>query len=192
MVAVNIQNRFGAAMQGTRRRCWVAIAVVFVLAVAAGLGWVRGQRQNRLWEELHAEAKRLYRSGRFDRAEQTFDESLKMARDFFGTRDFRVVNSLYNLGMVKARLGKHQEAEVLYTRGLGLAEDVFGAEHEAVLHHLRGLVEIYYSEKRYDAAKPVCQKLLALEEQALGSNYVRGNTWHSEACLDMMRIKGSD
>ncbi|MBI4746971.1 MAG: CHAT domain-containing protein [Acidobacteria bacterium] len=123
-------------------------------------------------EKLDAEAKKLYRAGKYDQGIVLAQQAVEQSEKIFG-RDHRLLatslNTLANFYRAKAEF---QKAETLYQRALAIQEKSFGPAHPDVATSLHNLALVYQATGDFQKADSHYQRALAIQEKSLGSEHL--------------------
>ena len=146
-------------------RLWIAGAVLIPLA---GLtGWVLGTMNVRRWVEAYERGKSLVQSGQYAEAEETLEESLRLAEKRVAGPHLDTLNNLYDLGVAYFQQKKLAEAENMFLRALDMASEMFGPNDSYVVGCLDYLSDIYYTQERFADDISVTKRLLAIRERTV-------------------------
>ena len=109
----------------------------------------------------------LYRTGRYEEAEQCWREVIEM-RERLGMGDAELVTPLSNLATNLARQGKVDEASEQYQRVLEIQRQRFGSDDSALALPLRNLAMLRYNQAELVGAEALVRQALKIELAAFG------------------------
>src|SRR5215471_12337189 len=118
------------------------------------------------WNQYKAEAEHARKFGNLPEAEVMWQKALKEAEQF-GKKDARYALTLDKLGEIYFEQKKYAQAEELFVHSLTIRESVnFNNPDTATT--LMHLYTLYYTQGKYDKAEPMCRRVMAMYEKALG------------------------
>jgi tetratricopeptide (TPR) repeat protein len=105
-------------------------------------------------------------TGKVDEADKLYQRALKIFEKQLGPDNVRVADLLDNLAFI-AQHARHDfdKAEGLYRRSLTIREKSLGPEHEDVLLAVSNLIDLYMFNRKFKAAEPLLQRLIAATEK---------------------------
>lgn len=137
-----------------------------------------GEADPRYHETLVLLAHAYQKAGRLSQAEALHSKALIIHRRNFGQDHPLVARDFANLGMVYFHLGKHAKAERLYELALSINERFFrtlGADSDSMYRedlatHLFDLARVYREQGKYEEARQVLKRFLAVSPEVLLDN----------------------
>jgi tetratricopeptide (TPR) repeat protein len=113
----------------------------------------------------------LYSVADYGRAEEYYQQSLKLSEKQLGPEHPNVAVSLNNLAALYLTKGRYSEAEVLHKRALAISEKQLGPEHPQVAGILNNLAWLYVHQDRYSEAGLLFRRSLNILEKRLGREH---------------------
>ncbi len=105
------------------------------------------------------------------RAEQLYQQALKLAQALLGPEHPKVADSLTGLGNTYYDQGRFADAETMLKRALAIRVAALGSSHPEVAASLNNLAALYGLQRRYGEAEPLYQEAIAIGERALGREH---------------------
>jgi CHAT domain-containing protein/Tfp pilus assembly protein PilF len=121
--------------------------------------------------QLHSEAAKLYREGKYDAAIPLAERAIAIREKALGPEHPLVAASLNNLGGLYYEKADYARAEPLYRRALAIREKALGPEHPLVAGSLNNLAGLYHEKGIFAPAEPLYRRALAIWEKALGPEH---------------------
>jgi tetratricopeptide (TPR) repeat protein len=153
-------------------RSWLShtatLLLLFVLACPPA--FVHAEERDSL-ADLHRNAVRLSRQGRYVEALPLATRLLSDARKRYGEEHADVAAALVLVGDLLEAQGRYAEAEPLYKRALTIWEKTLGPDHLTVANTLGTLAWLYERQGRFVEAEALSKRSLSITEKALGPNH---------------------
>jgi len=109
--------------------------------------------------------------GDYERAADTYRQSVSRWEAAVGSDHPRVANALDGLAQATASSGDYTAAEPLYLRALAIRERALGPDHPEVGTTLNNLAVLYRDKGDDERAVPLLRRDLAISEAKLGPNH---------------------
>ena len=119
----------------------------------------------------------LYRQGRYEEAEQMFEEVFEGRTIILGHDHEQTIDCVHWLGITYYRQEEYKGAEYCFQEALARRDKVLGHDHEKTLESADWLGDSYFHQKRHKEAEGVFRYGLQLREKKLG--HVDEGTAHS-------------
>ena len=152
------------------------------------------------------------RLGQYERAEEHFEQALKLRRDALGEEHADTLEAMNNLASLYENQGRYSAAEPLATETLGRCRRTLGEEHRITLAAMTNLAVLYNRLGRYDEAHALFERLPELCRRVLGefdretlvsinnlafsyqsrSEYAKAETYFLQALKASVRVFGED
>lgn len=115
----------------------------------------------------------VYREqGKFEKANECYQRSLKINQQHHGEEDIRTAMVLGGLGNVYQQQGKLEDARDCYERALRIEERHYGKDHLEMASNLGGLGNIYQQQGRFEQAREYYERALKLKERRYCKDHV--------------------
>ncbi len=133
-----------------------------------------------LWEKTHSIGIRYARMGRFDDAEGSFNEALKIAEAHFAPGDPRTTSSLCWMSTAVGTRGKYGESIAFAKRAVELGEAKSGPESLSVARALDclGTALMFQGKAKAAEAEVILKRAIPIFEKELGLG-----DWEAAKCL---------
>ncbi len=166
---------------------WKLFTMVGLCVVVATVA----SAQQDAWNQLHQEAVKLCREGKYAEAIKIVEKSLEMAENTFGPDHSNLATSLNYLAELYRWQGRNSDAEPLYKRSLLITEKTLGPDHPDVAAALNNLAEVYMSEGKYAEAELLYKRSLPILVKALGADHplVASSLSNFNQCKQMEKKK---
>ena len=163
----------------------VTLSYTLVLIVITGLGSIGRlpnsqtvkpatdqERAQLEIEKLDAEAKNLYRAGKYDQGIVLARQAVEQSEKIFGPEHTLLATRLNLLANFHRAKAEFQKAETLYQRALAIQEKSFGPAHPDVATSLHNLGLVYQATGDFQKAESHYQQALAIQEKSLGTEHL--------------------
>ena len=110
-----------------------------------------------------------FAQGQYEAARPLYLRAIEIARNAFGERHPQVASLQICSARNELRLGHIGRAELMFLRGRATVEDILGANHRMSSHVLLGLAELAHAEKRYEAAFPLLERCLSIQQGTMSA-----------------------
>ncbi|MEM9806930.1 MAG: tetratricopeptide repeat protein [Cyanobacteria bacterium P01_D01_bin.56] len=110
--------------------------------------------------------------GRYNEAEQLYQESLRFRKQMFGDESLEVTLIFNNLAAMYDKQGRLSESEELYKEALRIRKHLLGDEHTDVAVSCNNLATLYDKQKKYAEAELLHRETLALRRRLLGNEHL--------------------
>jgi len=111
------------------------------------------------WQRHYFAGRKAIASGNLEEAVREFQSALKFAERL---NDYRVANTLADLGFVSMKLDEYKLAREFIRRALTLRETIYGANDPTVAIEYNNLAMTYEWQKDYVKAKPLLEKAVEI------------------------------
>lgn len=167
----------------------VLLAVLAAGASSAGARDVELPSETfRDWRFYNDAGWRCYLRGDYPRAEERFNEAIRVLKPYEASQTRLLGRSYLNLALALVEEGRVAEAEPLAKWALAVREWDPKVKDAAIVQNLDVLVRIDIAQRRYDAAKPLLERLLSLQErQAPPNPFEVASTLDRLAALELAR-----
>jgi tetratricopeptide (TPR) repeat protein len=142
------------------------VTAVLILCVALG-----SCQKKATWEELAQTANSLYQEGQYQKAVETAQEALEVARGVYQPGSPDLAMPLNDLASLFTSLGQHAEAERIYLELLALDQKHLGDEHLNVARDLNNLGANYRAMGKLEEAEPLFLRSIQICEKILGPDH---------------------
>jgi len=114
----------------------------------------------------------LYESeGRYEEAESSYLEAIKIYYQNLGVNHLTVADTLNNLAALYGLQRRFKEAELLYLKSLEIRKQQLEADHPHIATSLNNLASVYKSQGKYEKAEPLYLQSLEINKTKLGGNH---------------------
>ncbi|XP_046847585.1 nephrocystin-3-like isoform X2 [Xenia sp. Carnegie-2017] len=124
-----------------------------------------------------------YDGGQYDKAKDSFKQSLKITTEVFGSEHVKRATTLYNMGLVFYDTAEYDKAKDFYEQALEIETKAFGTEHINVATTLHNLGLVFYDTAEYDKAKDFYEQALEIETKAFGPEHINVATTYNNLGL---------
>jgi len=114
--------------------------------------------------KIRNKAFRLHREGRFDDAQQAFQQWVALAEKL-GTENLHFVRHLDEIADFHQNVGSFEYAETLFRRSLATKERIFGAESLQTATGINNLALLCYAQSKHAEAERLYQRLRSVLEK---------------------------
>jgi tetratricopeptide (TPR) repeat protein len=145
-----------------------------------------GQCQEKLWEDLHAKAEKLFQEKEYPEAIEMTKKSLKAAEkipndpipNYYVRREVCIMNSLHLWAKIYMEQKKYKDAIPIYERLIKLSQRG-GIDERSKVTVYPMLAEVYFKMKEYKKAEELYLKTLAVHDKydkmhILNKNFLLG------------------
>jgi tetratricopeptide (TPR) repeat protein len=132
-------------------------------------------------EVRHNIAVTYLRLGHYQEAEDLLRSSIRLLESKFGPGDFRLMEPLNTLSVLREERGDYDEAEALQRRAIALAQDRIGPESEEVIAMLGNLALVLRDKGAMDEAGKLMRQVLEADEKRFGHD-------HANIALDVANL----
>ena len=119
-----------------------------------------------LAESLHHCARAMWFLGRYDEAEDLYQESLSMSIALHGERSEQAIMTISHLGATYRKQGRDAEAVQRYRRALELRRELHGSDDPLVAASLNNLGAYLRDQRKFSDAADLFQQALDIMESA--------------------------
>jgi CHAT domain-containing protein len=110
----------------------------------------------------------LYHAGRYQEAENLYQQALVIHREYLGEQHPDVAASLNNLAELYRFQGRYSEAETLFQESLTILRNQLGQNHLNIALNLNNLALLYQDQGRYPEAEFFFRETLAILRDRFG------------------------
>lgn len=113
----------------------------------------------------------LHSAGEYGRAEEHYQQALKLHEKELGPEHPKVAILLNSLAQLYVEQGKYGEAEPIIKRALTILKEQLGPDHPDVANSLNTLAVLYLDQGKYGEAEPLYRQALVILEKQLGPEH---------------------